>query len=58
MIDHTDQLVVPVTAMEDRAEAALLTLEARGGQDAELARNACSSSRSPPMPAGTWAGTR
>ncbi|MEW1982438.1 chromosome partitioning protein ParA [Citricoccus sp. NPDC079358] len=43
MIDHTDQLVVPVTAMEDRAEAALLTLqtlEARGGHDAELARNA------------------
>lgn len=43
MIDHTNQLVVPVTAMEDRAEAALLTLqtlEARGGHDAELARNA------------------
>ncbi|WP_246858695.1 chromosome partitioning protein ParA [Citricoccus sp. SGAir0253] len=43
MIHHTDQLVVPVTAMEDRAEAALLTLqtlEARGGHDAELARNA------------------
>ncbi len=43
MSDHTDQLVVPVTAMEDRAEAALLTLqtlEARGGHDAELARNA------------------
>lgn len=43
MIDHTDQLVVPVTAMEDRAEAALLTLqtlEARGGHDAELARGA------------------
>jgi MinD-like ATPase involved in chromosome partitioning or flagellar assembly len=43
MIDHTDQLVVPVTAIEDRAEAARLTLqtlEARGGHDAELARNA------------------
>ena len=43
MIDHTDQLVVPVTAMEDRAEAALLTLqtlESRGGHDAELARGA------------------
>jgi MinD-like ATPase involved in chromosome partitioning or flagellar assembly len=43
MIGHTDQLVVPVTAMEDRAEAALLTLqtlESRGGHDAELARGA------------------
>ncbi|QCU79706.1 ParA family protein (plasmid) [Citricoccus sp. SGAir0253] len=43
MIDHTDQLVVPVTAMEDRAEAALLTLqtlESRGGHDADLARGA------------------
>lgn len=43
MIDHTNQLVVPVTAIEDRAEAARLTLqtlEARGGHDAELARNA------------------
>ena len=43
MINHTDQLVVPVTAMEDRAEAARLTLqtlESRGGHDAELARNA------------------
>lgn len=43
MIDHTDQLVVPVTAMEDRAEAARLTLqtlESRGGHDAELAHNA------------------
>ena len=43
MIDHTDQLVVPVTAIEDRAEAARLTLqtlESRGGHDAELARNA------------------
>ncbi|MET3370631.1 UNVERIFIED_CONTAM: cellulose biosynthesis protein BcsQ [Jeotgalibacillus campisalis] len=43
MIHHTDQLVVPVTAMEDRAEAARLTLqtlESRGGHDAELARNA------------------
>src|SRR5699024_7479932 len=43
MIDHTTQLVVPVTAMEDRAEAARLTLqtlEARGGHNAELAKNA------------------
>ncbi|WP_416405513.1 chromosome partitioning protein ParA [Arthrobacter sp. LFS091] len=43
MIHHTDQLVVPVTAMEDRAEAARLTLqtlESRGGHDADLARNA------------------
>jgi cellulose biosynthesis protein BcsQ len=43
MIEHTDQLVVPVTAIEDRAEAARLTLqtlESRGGHDAELARNA------------------
>ncbi|MCU1515353.1 MAG: hypothetical protein JWQ75_74 [Pseudarthrobacter sp.] len=43
MIEHTNQLVVPVTAIEDRAEAARLTLqtlESRGGHDAELARNA------------------
>ena len=43
MIDHTNHLVVPVTAIEDRAEAARLTLqtlESRGGHDAELARNA------------------
>jgi MinD-like ATPase involved in chromosome partitioning or flagellar assembly len=43
MIDHTNQLVVPVTAIEDRAEAARLTLqtlEARGGHDTELARGA------------------
>lgn len=43
MIDHTNQLVVPVTAIEDRAEAARLTLqtlESRGGHDGELARNA------------------
>lgn len=43
MIDHTSQLVVPVTAMEDRAEAARLTLqtlESRGGHNAELAHNA------------------
>jgi len=43
MIHHTNQLVVPVTAIEDRAEAASLTLqtlESRGGHDAELARNA------------------
>ncbi|MEJ1180413.1 MULTISPECIES: chromosome partitioning protein ParA [unclassified Pseudarthrobacter] len=42
MIHHTNQLVVPVTAIEDRAEAARLTLqtlESRGGHDAELARN-------------------
>ncbi|WP_285320730.1 chromosome partitioning protein ParA [Pseudarthrobacter sp. lyk4-40-TYG-27] len=43
MIDHTNQLVVPVTAIEDRAEAARLTLqtlESRGGHDSGLARNA------------------
>ena len=43
MIHHTDQLVVPVTAIEDRAEAARLTLqtlESRGGHDADLAANA------------------
>ncbi|QQQ64347.1 chromosome partitioning protein ParA [Paenarthrobacter ureafaciens] len=43
MIEHTDQLVVPVTAVEDRAEAARLTLQtlqSRGGHDAQLARNA------------------
>ncbi|BCW77846.1 hypothetical protein NicSoilB11_41710 (plasmid) [Arthrobacter sp. NicSoilB11] len=43
MIHHTNQLVVPVTAIEDRAEAARLTLQtlaSRGGHDAELARNA------------------
>lgn len=43
MIHYTNQLVVPVTAIEDRAEAARLTLqtlESRGGHDAELARNA------------------
>ena len=43
MIDHTSQLVVPVTAMEDRAEAARLTLqtlESRGGHNADLAHNA------------------
>lgn len=43
MIHHTNQLVVPVTAIEDRAEAARLTLqtlESRGGHDAQLARNA------------------
>lgn len=43
MIHHTNQLVVPVTAIEDRAEAARLTLqtlESRGGHGAELARNA------------------
>lgn len=43
MIHHTDQLVVPVTAIEDRAEAARLTLqtlESRGGHAAELAAKA------------------
>lgn len=43
MIHHTNQLVVPVTAIEDRAEAARLTLqtlESRGGHDADLAQNA------------------
>jgi cellulose biosynthesis protein BcsQ len=43
MIDHSNQLVVPVTAMEDRAEAARLTLqtlESRGEHEAKLARNA------------------
>jgi cellulose biosynthesis protein BcsQ len=43
MIHHTNQLVVPVTAIEDRAEAARLTLQtlhSRGGHDAALARNA------------------
>lgn len=43
MVEHTNQLVVPVTAIEDRAEAARLTLqtlESRGGHDAQLARNA------------------
>jgi cellulose biosynthesis protein BcsQ len=43
MIHHTNQLVVPVTAVEDRAEAARLTLQtliSRGGHDAQLARNA------------------
>ncbi|MDR6623622.1 chromosome partitioning protein ParA [Sinomonas atrocyanea] len=43
MIHHTNQLVVPVTAIEDRAEAARLTLQtlqSRGGHDAELAHNA------------------
>ncbi|MBT1003972.1 chromosome partitioning protein ParA [Paenarthrobacter sp. DKR-5] len=43
MIDHTNQLVVPVTAIEDRAEAARLTLQtlmARGGHATDLALNA------------------
>ncbi|RFA16140.1 hypothetical protein B7R22_04215 [Subtercola boreus] len=43
MIDHTDQLVVPTTTMEDRAQAALLTLQAvqsRSEKAAELAKNA------------------
>ncbi|QWT22722.1 AAA family ATPase [Subtercola sp. PAMC28395] len=43
MLDHTDQLVVPTTTMEDRAQAALLTLQAvqsRSEKAAELACNA------------------
>lgn len=43
MIDHTNQLVVPATTMEDRAEAALLTLralETRSEHAAGLAANA------------------
>lgn len=43
MIEHTDQLVVPTTTMEDRAEAAKLTLQtlaARDEHSAHLARNA------------------
>lgn len=43
MIDHTNQLVVPATTMEDRAEAALLTLralETRSEHAANLAANA------------------
>ncbi|MEG9250316.1 chromosome partitioning protein ParA, partial [Arthrobacter sp. Soc17.1.1.1] len=43
MIHHTNQLVVPTTTMEDRAEAALLTLRALQERDehaAKLAENA------------------
>ena len=43
MIGHTNQLVVPTTTMEDRAEAALLLLKAlheRGEHAAQLAENA------------------
>lgn len=43
MIAHTTQLVVPTTTMEDRAEAALLTLKALQERDehaAKLAENA------------------
>ena len=43
MIAHTNQLVVPTTTMEDRAEAALLTLKALHERDehaAHLAENA------------------
>nr|WP_176705840.1 AAA family ATPase [Arthrobacter sp.]AXV46429.1 partitioning protein ParA [Arthrobacter sp.] len=43
MIAHTNQLVVPTTTMEDRAEAALLTLKALHERDehaAKLAENA------------------
>lgn len=43
MIYHTNQLVVPTTTMEDRAEAALLTLRALQERDehaAKLAENA------------------
>lgn len=43
MIEHTDQLVIPTTTMEDRAEAAKLTLQtlaARDDRGAKLAENA------------------
>lgn len=43
MIGHTDQLVIPTTTMEDRAEAAKLTLQtlaARDEHSAMLAKNA------------------
>lgn len=43
MVQHTNQLVVPTTTMEDRAEAALLTLRALQERDehaAQLAENA------------------
>lgn len=43
MIEHTDQLVIPTTTMEDRAEAAKLTLQtlaARDDRGAQLAENA------------------
>ncbi|MCO1339751.1 hypothetical protein BJH93_12755 [Kocuria polaris] len=43
MIDHTDQLVIASTTVEEHAEAGALLLEAltnRGGRYAELARNA------------------
>ncbi|TYC96613.1 chromosome partitioning protein ParA [Arthrobacter echini] len=38
MIQHTDQLVVPTTEMEDRAEAALLTLRGLQERDEHAAR--------------------
>lgn len=43
MIEHTNQLVIPTTTMEDRAEAAKLTLQtlaARDEHSAQLAENA------------------
>ncbi|WP_019481139.1 hypothetical protein [Arthrobacter sp. TB 23] len=43
MIGHTNQLVIPTTTMEDRAEAAKLTLQtlaARDEHSAQLAENA------------------
>ncbi len=43
MIDHTDQLVIATTTVEEHAEAGALLLEAlqvRGGRYAELARDA------------------
>lgn len=43
MIEHTDQLVIPTTTMEDRAEAArslLVTLEERDEHSAQLSANA------------------
>ncbi|WP_346769077.1 MinD/ParA family ATP-binding protein [Crystallibacter degradans] len=43
MINHTDQLVIPTTTMEDRAEAAKLTLQTLAARDSRgnwLAENA------------------
>ncbi|NOJ60986.1 hypothetical protein [Arthrobacter sp. 260] len=38
MIGHTDQLVIPTTTMEDRAEAAKLTLQTLAARDQLLAQ--------------------
>lgn len=38
MINHTDQLVIPTTTMEDRAEAARLTLQTLSTRDEHSAR--------------------